>query len=377
MMAMHAPPSRSFAPGGLTDQTTPPAARRGRGALFLAGALGFLTLAGCQSAPSAPAGRPPAAKPPLVRGSGAPLPRLEIDDRQPPPPPAPAVGAAPTVTPPQPADLIIRTTTPPAAEPPAPPPTPPAPPADLRPQPQAPNPPPPAPGDRARALYQQAASKLAGVHDYVARFRRREVVNGKPQPEDLILAKFRKEPFSVYFKWVEGTACAGRELVYVKGQYNNLIQVRTGRGDFIAGLRKEIAPDSPMATANSRRTIDEAGLHPLIARLGQVLAAHESGAKTFGTLQYLGPQQRPESPVPMECLVQQVPPGVEKHLPKGGRRYWFFNADPQAPEHGLPTLIVTHDEAQREVEYYFFDRLNINVGLRPEEFDPQALWPRR
>jgi hypothetical protein len=79
----------------------------------------------------------------------------------------------------------------------------------------------------------------------------------------------------------------------------------------------------------------------------------------------------------MECAIQQLPAGYEKHLPQGGQRYWYFCADPRAAECGLPVLLLTRDENNREVEYYCYDRLNINVGLRPEDFDPKTVWAKK
>ncbi len=158
--------------------------------------------------------------------------------------------------------------------------------------------------------------------------------------------------------------------------YNNEIQVRTGKHDALWTMQVSLPLNSERATANSRHTMDEAGLGHLIAGLGEVLASIDSGANKFGTIQYLGPQQRPESPVPMECLLQQVPPGLEKHLPRGGQRYWFFSADTRLQECGLPVLLITYDDTRREVEYYFHDLFNINV-LSAQDFDPKVVWAKR
>jgi len=40
------------------------------------------------------------------------------------------------------------------------------------------------------------------MDSYIARLTRREQVNGKKQPEEIILFKFRQQPWSVYFKWL-------------------------------------------------------------------------------------------------------------------------------------------------------------------------------
>jgi hypothetical protein len=180
----------------------------------------------------------------------------------------------------------------------------------------------------------------------------------------------------MYFKWLEGTASEGRETIYVKGQYDDKIQVRTGRRDSLFPIQVALDLHSERATANSRHTIDEAGFGFLLDRLGQALAAQEAGDPKLGSFQYLGPQQRPEAAAPLECLLQQVPAGLEKNLPRGGQRYWFFCSDARLQESGLPVLIITYDEARREVEYYYHDLFNLNV-VSPQDFDPKFVWAKR
>jgi uncharacterized protein DUF1571 len=230
---------------------------------------------------------------------------------------------------------------------------------------------------KVQDLYRQAATKNAGIRDYVARFRRREVVDGKQLPDDVLLLRHQQESNSIYFKWLPGSPSEGRELIFVPGKYNNQLQIRTGKGDLLAGIRTELDPHSARATANCRRTIDEAGMRASITRFGGLLAAINAGKADAGTLQYVGARQRPECQTPMDCVAQRIAPGAEKHLPNGGVRYWFFCNDPHAQERGLPSLIVTVDEQQHEVEYYCYDRFNSNVGLRAEDFDPDHVWGNR
>src|SRR5262249_8124468 len=97
-----------------------------------------------------------------------------------------------------------------------PPPAPPPPPASSTPPP-APPPGAPAEGTSPRELYQKAAARYANIDSYIARLTRREVVKDRPQPEAVMLFKFRKEPWSVYFKWL-GKEGQGREVVYVRGE---------------------------------------------------------------------------------------------------------------------------------------------------------------
>jgi hypothetical protein len=56
-------------------------------------------------------------------------------------------------------------------------------------------------------------------------------------------------------------------------------------------------------------------------------------------------------------------------MPKGGRRFWYFD-----PATGLPVLIVTDDPTGHPVEYYCYDRLQFPVKLDDADFDPERLW---
>src|SRR5207302_5408253 len=112
-----------------------------------------------------------------------------------------------------------------------------------------------------RELYHKAALKHASMDSYTLRLRRREVVGNQSRPEELMLFKWRKEPWSVYFKWL-GTEGKGREVVFVKGRYDNLLHTLTAAGDvplLPAGKRFKVSPDGFLVKSKSRYPITEAG----------------------------------------------------------------------------------------------------------------------
>jgi len=223
-----------------------------------------------------------------------------------------------------------------------------------------------------RRLYQAAAERCAGMDSYIARLRRREVVNGKLNPEEVALFKFRREPWSVYFKWI-GTEGKDREAVYVKGKYEGKLHTLLAAGDMLlmpAGTVFALDPHSPHVLRHSRHPITEAGIGSLVQRFGQLVQAEESHKSN--PLLYLGPQQRPEYAGALEAVEQTIQPRAETHLLAGGRRWWFFD-----PANGLPVLVITHDEAGKEVEYYCYDRIQFPVKLDDDDFNPNKLWPRK
>ena len=222
-----------------------------------------------------------------------------------------------------------------------------------------------------RQLQQDGATWYASVDSYIVRMTRREQVNGAAKPEEIMLFKFRKEPWSVHFKWV-GKVGHDREVIYVKGQYENQLHTRLAAGDapfMPAGHQMALAVDSPLVRSASRHSITEAGIGSCVERFGRLLDAQERGDRSHGVLTDLGVQNRPEFPQPVRGVEMAIPPGAESELPKGGRRLFYFDN-----EHHLPMLVVTYDHSNQEVEYYRYDRLQAPVHLDADDFNPDKLW---
>jgi hypothetical protein len=209
------------------------------------------------------------------------------------------------------------------------------------------------------------------MDSYIVRLVRREFLKGSSQPEEILLFKFRKNPWSVHFKWLGDTA-KGREVVYVKGRYEDKIHTKLAAGDaplMPAGARIAVAPNSLLARAASRHPITDAGIGHCIESLIAQLDAQERGDRREGTLTALGPQRRPEYSRPVEAVERIITPGAEPELPRGGRRLIYFDPDWQ-----LPLLVVTYDDKGREVEYYRYDRIQAPVNLDDDDFNPDKLW---
>lgn len=169
-----------------------------------------------------------------------------------------------------------------AGQPPAPPYPPPAnpgypPPATSRPAPP-PNarpsaPPPGAPAaagsmDAAVRLIDDAARTFQNVRDYTCVMIKREQVQGRLQPENVIAMRVRNQPFSVYLRWLGPKTSVGQEVCYVAGRNNGQMRVHSpgvlGAVGFVS-----IDPRDPRAMRESRHPITEAGVGNLIERLRQ------------------------------------------------------------------------------------------------------------
>jgi hypothetical protein len=223
---------------------------------------------------------------------------------------------------------------------------------------------------KLRELYKLAVDQYEGIDGYSARLRRREQVNGKDGPEEVMLFRFRKQPFSVYMKWT-GPVATGREVTYVQGQYEGKIHTRLAKSDsfLMGGKVMALPPDSPMVRSSSRHSINEAGLGTLIAHFGRLLEATDRGDRSLGTVTYLGPQTRPEFARPLDGVEQGIPAGVEPQLPGGGRRLVLLD-----PVSHLPVLVSTRDQRGHEVEYYCYDNLQYPLHFGDDDFNPDRLW---
>lgn len=222
---------------------------------------------------------------------------------------------------------------------------------------------------KVRELHRQAADRYAGIDSYIARLRRREVVGGQPKAEEILLLKFRKQPWSVYFKWL-GPEHNGREAVFVNGQHDSKLHTLLAAGDMPfmpAGKCIALDPESSLVRSRSRHAVTETGIGHIIAQMGKQLQAEDEHQKVI-PLRYVGQVRRPEYVAPLDVVEQTIPPDGEAG-PDGGTRQVFFD-----PATHLPVLLVLRDSKGHELEYYCYDRLQYPVRLDDDDFDPRKLW---
>ncbi|MEJ5275583.1 MAG: DUF1571 domain-containing protein [Thermogemmata sp.] len=319
------------------------------------------TPSGSRTTPWPPAGPPPAgAVPPLT-----PPPPLPSS-----PPPASASGP-PLASPAAPSAVPPSAGTPTPAPSPAPPPAP---------QSDSAAPTSGTPADAfssLRQLLQTAQGRWATIHTYEAIAVRRELAPNKQRTYDRVFYLFRKEPFSVYMRNLD-EANAGRELLYNPKQHGDKIYAIVGKADegllYKAGQRAPaVSPDFPMVKQKSRYSIREAGLGTPIQRVGQWLEKAERGQIPPQNLRFQPEVRRPECPDPLHLVELQLRPGDDPLFPQGGRRQWYFHANPQAETYALPILIRALDADGQEVEYYWIERLQPNVRLTDADFHPDRL----
>jgi len=191
--------------------------------------------------------------------------------------------------------------------------------------------------------------------------------------EEVLCFYARKQPWSVRFTWLAGEG-EGREVFYVKGQYENKIHVVLAAADvplLPAGHKMALSLDSPLVKKASRTPITEAGIGPMIDRFGRVLDAADRGDFHLGRVTVLGVQERPDYGTPLLMVEERLPANADPDVPRGGR--WLLGIH---PEQHLPVLSVLYDNTGNEVDYYRFDRLQLDVHLNDTDFDPGPMGRR-
>jgi hypothetical protein len=229
-----------------------------------------------------------------------------------------------------------------------------------------------------KKLAAYAAEKWAKVDTNEAVATRKELSPAKEMTEDVVLFQYRKEPMSVFIRNI-GESCKGREVVY--NSKTDKIHVMLGEGDvkFLpAGFKvPPVSPDDPRVKEKSRYSIREAGYGTPINKIASWVAKAESGKIPPDALTLLGPVNRKEYPYPLTGVSLKLRPGDESLMPNGGTRQWFFDPKPESSSFGWPVLIIAAEPNGKEVEYYLFEKVKLQVSLTDADFSPERFTKKK
>jgi hypothetical protein len=202
------------------------------------------------------------------------------------------------------------------------------------------------------------------VRDYTATMRKIERVDGKLVGPEVMFAKVRHEPFSVYLNFISPDDIQGREVIYVAGQNNGELIAHEGKGIKSLIPAVSLKPNSALAMAGNRYPITELGMLNLCERLIEV-----------------GEQDRKFG----ECDVKFVPNAkingrgatciqVTHPVPRKNFRYHLARIYVD-DELKMPIRFESYDwprEAGAKMmllEEYTYTNIKINVGLTDADFD--------
>jgi hypothetical protein len=198
------------------------------------------------------------------------------------------------------------------------------------------------------------------VSDYTGLLVKREYVSGKDTGYQYIQFKYRENPRAVYLKFLKPAYLQNREVLYNGGE--DLVVKRGGRKN--ASMTMYLAIDSPLATDGNRYTIKDMGLKVLSERLLQVIKTEvnipDTEIKVYNEAKVDGRTVRFYRMVhnvqhnKEQCYIAEIAVDKELCIPI------YYKA-----------LGYGKDDEPVVLEEYSFRNIELNVGLKDEDFDEQ------
>ncbi len=218
-------------------------------------------------------------------------------------------------------------------------------------------------------MAQEALGKIdSNIRDYACTFYKRERIDGELGPMQVIYAKVRHEPFSVYMHFLGPADLKGQECLYVEGRNDGKLVGHAGSGWRARLGSVELDPEGMLAMRGQRYPITEMGIRNLTARLIE----RASGELRFPDckVQYyhqakLGRGANARVTTCLEVKHENKRPEFSYHL----ARIYMDN------EWGIPIRYEAYDWPQTPggkpelTEQYTYMNLKINNGFTDADFD--------
>jgi hypothetical protein len=203
-----------------------------------------------------------------------------------------------------------------------------------------------------------AIRKIPG---YTCTFTKQEQLKKGPPLRQVMILKFRREPFSVYLKYVEPHP--GREVIYVDGRNKGKLQVHepSGLASFVGTL--SLSPTSSEAMKENRYPVTMIGMEKV---LDTAVGDMEQGLKYPDVKVDLYPQAKVGN---IECTMFEIfYPQREAFKIHKARLY--FDKKTQLPirveQYGVPSKAGGEPPL---LEEYTYSDLKIDAPLSDADFD--------
>jgi hypothetical protein len=218
------------------------------------------------------------------------------------------------------------------------------------------------PTARAIRTIAECQKKFQTVTDYTCIFYKRERINQRLTPLNVMAMKERVRPKSIYFRFED--PYRGREAIYVEGRNQGRILAHdVGFTKFLAGTM-ELEPTSSRAMEDNRHPIFEAGIGALIDTVARrwvgELSPDESVVR-FDPAMMVGDRR---------CLlIESIHPARQPQFLFHKVRLFIDS------ELNLPIRFEAYDWPKHKgapaelVEEYSYTELKLNVGLGEMDFD--------
>jgi hypothetical protein len=218
------------------------------------------------------------------------------------------------------------------------------------------------PLDQPLQWLSESRKAFANVRDYTCTLVKQERVQGRLQEQNIIMSKFRVNPFSVNMRWLAPRELGGQEVSFVYGRNNNKMHVSFAKG-FKKVISPWIDPLDPRVLQHSRHNIYEAGIGHLIDTTIKNMEMERNFNKTVVRLADYTYNNRP-------CH------RIETIRTERNERYYSYRSvlylDKQSK---LPIRTENYDwpyqggpEGGELLEVFSFIDLRVNVGLTDADF---------
>jgi hypothetical protein len=211
-----------------------------------------------------------------------------------------------------------------------------------------------------------ALQQTQGLSDYTGTFTKREWVDGRLRDQEVMFAKVRQQPFSVYLQFLAPSDVKGQEALYVAGQnQGNMLAHPVGLKQAIVGTIS-LSPTDPRAMEGNRHPITDFGVRRLLERyLEGCVQESQFGECDVRIIENARVNDR-------SCTCVQVShPTPRREFKYHLTRLYVDN------EWNLPIRYESYDWPRRQgdmpqlLEEYTFQGLTLNPGLGDADFHPK------
>lgn len=214
---------------------------------------------------------------------------------------------------------------------------------------------------------QESREAVDGLKDFTANFSKAELINNRLVRQTMDM-KFRKKPFSVYFRYKSGNE-AGRQAIYVEGRFgNNLVVKEVGVKAMVGAINLRL--NDPLVLAENRHPVTQAGIPNV---LETAIATWEREAKLDAAepdITFFPNARLKQGSVACQAVqVKYVKPlrELKYHIARV-----YFDKETKLPvraeRFGWPRQA---GENPPLIEEYTYSNVKTNVGLTDADFDPR------
>lgn len=212
--------------------------------------------------------------------------------------------------------------------------------------------------EKATEMIKMAQETVRTLNDFTCIFSKAEY-KGKQLPKEVVDMKWRKQPRSVYMKWI-GDEKKGQQALWVKGKNNDKLRAKPPHL-----LAVSLATDSWLAMKDSRHTVTEAGFDHTVELIAKDLDISMKHPDYNSKIKLLGEQV--VNGAPSVCFEAEM--DKEKH-PEFYAQKALICASKEAKVPNKVQIWMKEDGEVRLVEDYGYENIKLNVGLTDKDFDP-------